>query len=256
MKLTVLGSGAYEPELKRQAACHLVQTAKQNLVFDFGRGALGQLLKAGVRYCDIDVIFITHLHADHWAELTSLLFVALTEPQGHQLRNKDLIIYGPQGIKEAMKQVYQAFNLNKYHPIYQIEIEELNDRSVIKGRNWQVQAYKIEHSESRECLAFRIESYGKILTYSGDSQSCLALRQACDGADLALLESTLMNGPKEEGHMTVKEAIDVAKDARVRKLVLTHIAGRILKKGTISKNLKKEFTVPIVIAKDLQSFEI
>jgi len=47
MKLTILGSGTYFPELNRHFSSYLIQTNGLNLVFDFGRGALDGLIKQG-----------------------------------------------------------------------------------------------------------------------------------------------------------------------------------------------------------------
>ena len=67
-----------------------VRAGKQNLVFDFGRGALGQLLKLGIKYYEIDAIFISHTHADHCSELSSFLHIALAEPPIGKFRKKDI----------------------------------------------------------------------------------------------------------------------------------------------------------------------
>ena len=77
MQLTILGCGTYIPELNRNQSGYLLQIGKQNLVFDFGMGAIDGLLKAGVQYYDIDYVFVTHQHADHCGELISLLFIFL-----------------------------------------------------------------------------------------------------------------------------------------------------------------------------------
>jgi len=77
MEITVLGSGTYQPELKRHCSGYLIKISRQNLVFDFGRGTLDQLLKLGINYFDIDSIFISHTHADHCSELSSFLHITL-----------------------------------------------------------------------------------------------------------------------------------------------------------------------------------
>ncbi len=88
MEITILGSGNYQPLKKdRYFPAYLVKAGKQNLVFDFGRGALGQLLKLGIKYYEIDAIFISHTHADHCSELSSFLHIALAEPPIGKFRN-------------------------------------------------------------------------------------------------------------------------------------------------------------------------
>jgi ribonuclease BN (tRNA processing enzyme) len=51
----------------------LVQNGYYNLLIDAGDGIAKALLYAGVKYNEIDAIFITHTHADHFSGLASLL---------------------------------------------------------------------------------------------------------------------------------------------------------------------------------------
>ena len=121
MKITVLGSGTYVPQLDKLNSSYLVQIGKENLVFDFGRGAINQLLKKGVEYYDIDRIFITHTHADHCSELISLLHIALAGPYQEKYRTKELVIYGPKGIKKTINNLLEAFYLSDKKPVYEVK---------------------------------------------------------------------------------------------------------------------------------------
>jgi len=58
MKLTILGSGTYQPELKRHSSSYLLEIGKQKLAFDFGRGALDQLLRRKVNGFVAPIILI------------------------------------------------------------------------------------------------------------------------------------------------------------------------------------------------------
>jgi ribonuclease Z len=77
---------------------------------------------------------------------------------------------------------------------------------------------------------------GRTLVYSGDTRPTLSVIEAARGADLLVHEATFggdeAERAKETGHSTAAEAARVAHDARVRRLVLTHISPRYNRDAT------------------------
>jgi len=71
---------------------------------------------------------------------------------------------------------------------------------------------------------------GRTVVLSGDTRPCRAVAEAARGADLLVHEATFAadEGDKADltGHSTSAEAAAVARDAGVRRLVLTHISAR------------------------------
>lgn len=255
MKLTILGSGTYFPELDRHGSSYLVQTNGFNLVFDFGRGALDGLLKQGLNYADIDAIFITHLHSDHFSELVTLLHISLIEYPNRQLRTKDLIIYGPQGFKKRYGYLEKAFDLKKYKPKYKVIIKELKDQDVVNIDNTFVKSYKVEHSKSHLCLSYQIESEGKILTYSGDSGDCQGLRDSCLDADVAVLEAN-MKEKIIEMHLNGEQAGKIAQESGVKKLILTHVNSDTIQNYYPVEKAKLHFNNEVILAEDGLEIEV
>jgi ribonuclease BN (tRNA processing enzyme) len=97
MKLTVLGSGTCVPSLKRNAPGYLLEADGLQALVDCGSGILLQLEKAGRSYRDIDAVFITHRHPDHFADLIPLVQALLATP--NYKREKDLFIIAPEGFR-------------------------------------------------------------------------------------------------------------------------------------------------------------
>ncbi|HEU5153473.1 MAG TPA: ribonuclease Z [Gemmatimonadales bacterium] len=71
---------------------------------------------------------------------------------------------------------------------------------------------------------------GRTIVISGDTRPTDGLRRAAKGADLLVHEATFsqedLERAKESGHSTAEEAAAIARDAGVRRLVLTHISPR------------------------------
>ena len=256
MELIILGSGTYLPELQRHCSGYLLKIGKQNLVFDFGRGTLDNLMKLGIEYYHIDEIFVSHTHPDHCSDLIPFLHIALVEPQEARLRKKDITIHGPKGIKKTVNYILKAFNLGKYKPKYKVKIKELRGGSLVRGKGWKVKSYLVKHSESIMCLAYRIQSGNKTIAYSGDTRDCSGLRKACKDTDLAIIEASWPKERASQSHMNGEQTGKVAKESGVKKLVLTHITPYYLKKFEVKNDAKKFYKGPVLIAKDLMEVRI
>ncbi len=257
MKLTILGSGSYQPEYQRHSSSHLIQIGKQNLVFDFGRGVMDQLQKSGVEYYQIDKIFISHTHSDHCSELAPFLHIALAEPKVGKFRRKDITIYGPMGFKKTYNHILMAFDLEKFRPKYKILVKELKPGDIVREKTWTVKAFEGKHSSRLKCYCYRITSKNKSLAYSGDSEDCPDLRRACQKANLALLEASWPHHfIKEGGHMSAEVASRVAQESKVKKLVLTHASPYYLRNYDLIKLAKRYYKGPVIIAKDLMEIKI
>jgi ribonuclease BN (tRNA processing enzyme) len=256
MRLTILGSGTYQPELKRHCASHLIQIGRQNLVFDFGRGCLNQLLMLGINYYDIDAIFISHTHPDHFSELASFLHIALFEPGQARLRRKPITIYGPRGIIKAVNHLSLAMGLKSAQPKYPVITKEMTSGKIIKGKGWKITVYPTFHVKDINSLAWRLIIGRKIFAYSGDSGDSLGLRQAIKNADLGLIEASWPKELEPKMHLTAEQAGKICQESGVKKLVLTHVSPYYRQNFDIRKEAKKYFKGPVLLAKDLMKIKI
>lgn len=257
MKLTILGSGTYQPELERHSSAYLIEVGKSKICFDFGRGAVDQLLKVGVAITQIEAIFISHWHPDHVSDLLSILHYS-NAPLPDELailskpRVKPLKIYGPKGTKNSISHLFDALMADMKQNIEVIELGQ----DEVKDNEYRVKSFPTIHNPDIDVLCFRIEADNKVLAYSGDSVESEGLNQAIKDADLAVIEASWPERVNPTTHLTGQRAGKIAAEENVKKLVLTHIAPYYLKGFNPQKDAAEYFKGEVILARDLLKIEI
>jgi ribonuclease Z len=92
--ITFLGTVSGVPSLTRNHSAIVLEhftEVKNVFLFDCGEGAQKRLMKSGISFMDIDKIFLTHWHADHFAGL-----IPLIQTMNLEKREKPLTIFGPE----------------------------------------------------------------------------------------------------------------------------------------------------------------
>jgi len=95
--ITFLGTVSGIPSLRRNhsaIALEYFTDYRDVLLFDCGEGTQKQLMKSGISFMQINKIFISHWHADHFAGL-----IPLIQTMNLENRKKQLTIYGPEAEK-------------------------------------------------------------------------------------------------------------------------------------------------------------
>ncbi len=258
MKLTILGSGTYQPELERHSSSYLIETDNGNKIcFDFGRGAIEQLLKLGIAITEIDVIFLSHWHGDHVGDLISLMQytiaplpdeVSLLRPA----RKKSLKIYGPLGTNDNLEFISKAIRYGKSN-LRNIEVHEMSNDKVEIG-DLIVESFLTDHEPNAIC--FRAKSNGKTFAYSGDSIETDGLSSAIKNADLAIIEAGWPEKVNPKTHMTGQRAGKIAQENGVKKLVITHMSPLYLKDFDPKKDAQRFFKGEVILAKDLMQIKL
>lgn len=97
MKLHILGCYAATPRTMTNPTSQLLEIKNHMFLIDCGEGTQVQLRKNKIKFSRISHIFISHLHGDHFFGLPGL--ISTFRLLG---REKEMHIYGPRGIKEAI----------------------------------------------------------------------------------------------------------------------------------------------------------
>ena len=216
MQLTVLGSNGTYPTAGRPASGYLVSNGDTNLWMDAGPGTYVALC-GEMDPRDLTGVFLSHRHPDHCTDI-----FALYHAVAHGDRAvRPIPVLCPEGLAQALGRFVGGSSV--WWSTF--EFITLSDGDSVDLGSMRVAVARSNHPPPT--LAPRIAADGRSLTYTADTGPSEALECHAAGSDLLLAEAALAE-PRTGGsvryHMTGTEAGSMAAKARVRRLMLTHIA--------------------------------
>jgi ribonuclease Z len=130
-----LGTGGSVPTARRATACILVRAGGVRLLFDCGEGSQRQMHRS-VGLVQLDDIYITHYHADHYLGIPGLL-----KTYDLQDRQRPLRIVGPPGLISLFKALTRILG----RVGYDLELVELGEGEAIRHDGFEVRSFPVEH---------------------------------------------------------------------------------------------------------------
>lgn len=249
--MIILGSGTGVPSFQRGSPGLIVSLEGEDVLFDSGSGTIHKLWKAEVDYKAINYIFYTHLHPDHIADLVPLLF-AIKNTQGFK-RVYPLHLFGPEGFLKFYLNLSELYGSWVLFPGFPLNLWELGEDE-LDFTTWQVESKPLAHGAGS--IGFRIQDQeGKVLVYSGDTDYCENLVKLAKEADLLVLECSHPDYRKVKGHLTPSLAAEVARQARSKKLLLTHFYPQC-DEIDILGICKRIFDGEVMLAQDLMRLKV
>ncbi len=225
MRLTVLGCSGSGPGPDSPASGYLLTAGSTRLLLDLGNGSFGALQ----RHLDpwlLDAVVLSHLHADHCADMANLVVHRRYHPAVPAAA--PLPVYGPADTATRLALAYAASPEER-------ETADLSDTLAFRkaadgGPVGDVVLRTAPVAHPVEAYAVRIEHGGASLVYSGDTGPCPELVELAAGADTLLCEASwphVVPGrwtrPPGGLHMSGRQAGEHAAAAGVGRLLLTHI---------------------------------
>jgi ribonuclease BN (tRNA processing enzyme) len=250
MEITILGSGTCVPSLKRGSPGLTLHIGERILLFDSGTGTIERMLKRGITYLDLDVVFYTHTHPDHVADLVPLVFAC---EYGENPRRRDFPLIGGKGFKTYFQAIQEVYGRWLRPDQFQIHIREVHD-DILDYDLFRVITKPMKHLP--ESVGYRVESHeGKSMAFSGDTDYCPNLVELARDVDVLVIESALPDEMKADGHLTPSLAGRIGREANCKKMVLTHLYP-VCDTVDIAQQCKQEYEGELLIAEDLMEIPI
>ncbi|MGA2892133.1 MAG: MBL fold metallo-hydrolase [Xanthobacteraceae bacterium] len=226
MHLQFVGCGDAFGSGGRFNTCFHLVGREINALIDCGGSSLVAMNKLAIDRNSIDVIFISHFHADHIGGLPSFLL----EANYVLKRRRALTIAGPPGLKARYAELMEAAfpgtkTLELAFPLTlkELEIGRRNDFGPIR-----LTPFHVVHDErAGPCLGFRIEAEGKVIGFSGDTEWTDTLIEVGRAADLFICEAYTRDKPIKT-HMALSLLERHLDQIRPKRLVLTHMSNDML----------------------------
>lgn len=215
MKLKILGNLSPYCKGDDNGISYMVTSPKSSskIVLDLGYGT-SKMFSFPDDFKNMHV-FISHLHWDHFAELSALAYASMVF-NNHNLLDEKFTLYIPKGYGDEMYYfIKDIFEDGFFELVYYDE----NDTFEIDGM--KVSFQRTLHSVP--CFAARITDGEKTICYTGDSGYSEDLIPFYSDTDILLHDSGFLRENKVHSyHSTAYEAGLVAKAANAKKLIVTH----------------------------------
>jgi ribonuclease Z len=267
MRVTMCGTGAGVNTALRANAGIVLQANDHTIMLDCGGGSVREAVRGGIAIRAIEAVLLSHLHQDHCVDLAVILsnraFGGLPPPD----------VFGPPGTESFVKggAVYVAAMAHETLDVpFCREVADASESDVL---GFAVRWVETPHAPGLIALAQRLTVDGQTVVYSGDTQPAPSVMvPLAEGADVLIHECYSRERMERvvptltpqaaagvhhftDAHSEVRDVAAIARDAGVRRLVLTHLLS-----GEEPSELWEIaggiFKGEIVVAQDGMSFEV
>jgi ribonuclease BN (tRNA processing enzyme) len=222
MKLHILGCGDAFGNGGRNQSGYLVEASDRLFLMDCGPTTLLAMKRAGFDPRRLDVVFLSHIHGDHFGGLPFLFISYLYE----QPRNKPLHIAGPSGSEEKVIELYRLMYGGDLPPL-RFHLLEPGKTERILGIH--VHPFRVPHQVQAISLGLKITYEGKQILFSGDSAWTDLFLAHARGVDLFLCECSFYE-QNSANHLNYKTLEQKLTRLECKKLVLTHLGEEMLQR--------------------------
>jgi len=278
LKITMLGTGTPVPNANAYGTSTLVEAGGQRVLLDCGRGTVIRLAQAGLALGEIEHVFLSHYHSDHYVGIFDLM---MTGPIPHRFggRKGPLHVHGPVGLGPIAEGAWLAATPDRDIRVADGEMDpdrmrivpHIYAEGVVHDRaGLKIIAIEVDHGEFiRPAFAFRVEYAGKVFVHSHDTRYNENLIRQSQGADVLVhevaaaradvLSSNAQVSVVVNHHATPTDVGRVFAQVKPRLAMLSHLV--FLPPDPVSieeamEELGAEYDGPVVVAEDLMSIVI
>ena len=191
------------PTAKRALSATLVRRGGDRLLFDCAEGTQRQLLRSDIGLQELEEVFLTHFHADHYLGLPGML-------KTYSLRGRELPlrVYGPSGLRELLSGLRRIVGRLSYA----VEPIELEAGAVLERAGYRIDTFPVEHGvsaigyaivESERPGRFDVETAASLGVPDGPERGRLQRGESVVLADGQEVTSAQVLGPARPGRKLV-----------------------------------------------------
>ena len=223
--VTFAGSGdAFGSGGRYQACIHVRPDGASPVLLDCGATSLSALKRLGLDPGEISVVFVSHLHGDHFGGLPFLILDGQ-----FSRRTSPLAIAGPPGTARRLTDTMEClFPGSSAAPRrFAVEVTELAPRTASTVVGVAVRAWEADHPSGTPALLLRVAMAGRTIAYTGDTAWTTAIPDAAAGADLLIAEAYYRD-KNIPYHLRLAD-LDAHRDQlTARRVILTHMSADML----------------------------
>lgn len=276
--VVLLGTGIPLPNIERGTAATLVVAGKRTVLVDTGRQCMENLVAAGFQ--DASIVLFTHFHSDHFAGFGEYLVnrgvAGMSTPQR---------VLGPAGTKGlvddflklyARDTEYRSAHHGKNWPAdaMKADVKECTPGVILDEDGLKITMFDVDHAPIVPAMGYRIDYAGKSIVISGDTKPTPKMTEMAKDCDVLVHEAmnvrmltAVRNGLRTADprrgqmledlmnyHSGTLEVAAIARDAKVKKLVLTHLVPSIApndgaERGFV-QGMGEIYSGPIIVGRD------
>jgi ribonuclease BN (tRNA processing enzyme) len=298
LSIMVLGSGspAAQPDGRASAGYMVFIDGEPKVLMDVGGGVYQRIADSGMNIYPLEIVLLSHLHVDHVGDMDPVVKALFFHNRLAGFpRDADMTLHffgpdrapagapapalrfpttqtfvdghfdGTNGVEAYLNDFSHAVgNIPFNYDVVNVEHDNsLGARTIYDKDGLVIKAIGVPHGPA-PALAFRIEFGGRSIAYSGDTTSLSAngnMVEIARDADLLIYDTAIMDDtglPFSAVHTTPTRIGEVARDAGVKRLVLSHLTPITEPNlGTVRALVRNAgYYGRITVAKDLQVFNL
>jgi len=228
VEVLFLGSGDAFGSGGRFQACISVRTPSDRFLMDCGASSLIAMKRAQIDLREVSKILVSHLHGDHFGGIPFFVLDAQLVAK----RAAPLTIIGPTGLHDrvsaAMEVLFPGSATARRN--FDLRFIELIPREATTVDGIVVTAFPGSNAGGATPHVLRIETAGRVVAYSGDTEWTPALVEAARDADLFICEAYFFE-KKAKGHLDYSTFLSRRGDFSCGRIVVTHMSEEMLSRS-------------------------
>ena len=273
-KVHILGCGSALPTLRHNPSSQVVEVRGKMFMVDCGEGTQLQLRRVKVRFTKVSAVFISHLHGDHCFGL-----IGMISTFGLLGRTAALHVYAHKDLEETLKWQIGYFCHGLEYEVVFHAIDPTQQKVIYEDRSVEVETVPLKHRPA--CCGFIFREKPTLPHIRRDMIDCYEIPisqinniklgadwtapdgtvvpNSISGVDTLYHEATYdassIARARQYNHSTAEEAATVARDAKVKQLIIGHFSARYEDETILLDEARKVFP-NTVLAAEGKSFDV